>query len=344
MKMWCAVLAAALVLSGCTGKQTPLPQSSSAAAQEEVVPAGFYRKPKDGEICKKLDPAPLKALLPGIEPGPAMGIYQGYLKCEFTRNTPSLVNVDMRVWMYPSAEQAAKERETTVNLTATAVRTLTLPLSQAQASADDDRLTVIDQNMVLAGGVSAVDKALVTPQLVEVVHQLADNLVVLLRKEFQATTGPSPTAQPRQVRVVSPPAVHGRTPQYEQQYDEVRFILREDLDRLDASDAVASAYGTTKANNVLIFAATLAVLKTEAQIDAALTRLAREGITLTRPVSDKLDEWTEIRCGDGRIKQFTGALCLWRDKDSIGVAAFPGQKPAEVKADFLTLRKLATEG
>jgi len=219
-----------------------------------------------------------------------------------------------------------------------------LPLSRAEAFVDGIGVNVFEQNMALSGGGYVTDKAMVTPRLAEVVQRMVDEMLLILRKEYQSTTGPSPTAQAKERRVVSPLLVRGREVALEQTYFEVQFILREDLDDLDPSPTVAQTYGSTKANNVLIFAATLAVLKAEAQIDSTLTRLAREGITMAKPVSDKLDEWTEIRCGDGKIKQFTGALCLWRDKDSIGVVAFPGQTPADVKADLLALRDLVTKG
>jgi len=340
-----AALAAVVLLSGCTGKQDPGPQpSAQAVVQEEVVPLGYYRKPKDGQVCKKLDPAPLQALIPGIAPGPAIGVFQSRLKCEFSVNTPSLVSIVVAAEMFESADGTAKFRELLVNTTQGIGTAVTLPLSRAEAFVDGIGVNVFEQNMALSGGGYVTDKAMVTPRLAEVVQRMVDEMLLILRKEYQSTTGPSPTAQAKERRVVSPLLVRGREVALEQTYFEVQFILREDLDDLDPSPTVAQTYGSTKANNVLIFAATLAVLKAEAQIDSTLTRLAREGITMAKPVSDKLDEWTEIRCGDGKIKQFTGALCLWRDKDSIGVVAFPGQTPADVKADLLALRDLVTKG
>ena len=52
---WWASLAVALVLGGCTSETKPDtgPSAAPVVAQEEVVPAGYFRKPKDGEICKK---------------------------------------------------------------------------------------------------------------------------------------------------------------------------------------------------------------------------------------------------------------------------------------------------
>jgi hypothetical protein len=186
----------------------------------------------------------------------------------------------------------------------------------------------------------------VTPPLIEAVRKVVDDFLLVVRKELQSVTGPSPTAAPpRERRVVSPNAVAGRQHAYqEQQYDDLRITLMFDLDRLDPSPAVAAIYGSSKSGNVMIFAATLALLKTDAQIDSTLSRLEREGITMSKPVTERPDDSTEIRCGDSMVKGSPAALCLWRDKDSLGVALFPGQRPAGVKADFLTLKRLATTG
>lgn len=350
---WWAALAAVLMMGACTGREAPSGPTSSAgpsaapAVQAEQVPAGYFRKPKDGEVCKKIDLAALQAVVPGIEAGPSSGVFHGTLKCEFQVMTPSLVLVTFGARMFDSAEQAAKHRETILNYLGTVPRTVTLPVSKAEAFVTDGALDVYEQNMHLGGGVYATDKAMVTERLTQTIQRIVDDFLIVVRKEFQSTTGPSPTAQAqRERRVVSPQAVNGkRLAGFDgRQFDKILFALRFALDHLGASPAVAATYGSSKSNNIMIFAATLAVIKTDAQIDATLLRLALEGITMSKPASDKLDEWTEIRCGEAKIKEFTGAMCLWRDKDSIGVAVFPGQKPADVKADFLTLRKLATEG
>jgi hypothetical protein len=283
---WCAALIAVLVLGGCTTEAkpdaVPGPSAAPSVAPEEVVPAGYFRKPKDGEVCKKVDLTPLQAVLPGISVGPASGVFQDYLKCDYTISTSLVLGVAFRATMFDSAEQAAKELDFTRDVNPD-LRTITLPVSKAQALVSSDGLGVFEQNMSLSGGAYATDKAMLTERLAEAVHRTFDALLVILRKEFQATTGPSPTAQPQnQRRVVSPNAFHGRMFTYD----------------LDPSPTVAATYGSSKSNNVMIFAAALTI----------------------------------------------GALCLWRDNDSIGMAVVPGQKPADVKADFLTLRRLATTG
>lgn len=344
---WWAALAAALVLSGCTSEEKAAapPSAAPVVAQEEAVPAGYFRKPKDGELCKKVDVAALQAVVPGLAAGPAAGVFQGRLKCDFQVTAPSLVSVTIYATMYESADLAAKDLQDVRNID-TGMKPVTLPASKAEALVSGAGVTVLEQNLLLSGGVYATDKAVLTERFGDAVRKVVDDFLIVVRKELQSTTGPSPTAQPqRERRVVSPNAVSGRQFTHpERQYDEIMFGLRIDLDNLDPSPAVAMVYGNSKANNVMIFAATVAVLKTDAGIDATLTRLAREGITMSKPVTEKLDGSTEIRCGEAKLMAFTGALCLWRDNDSLGVAAFPGQKPADVKADFLTLRRLATTG
>lgn len=308
------------------------------------MPVGFYRKAKDGEPCNKVDLAAIRAVVPGIALGPSTGVTKGALSCDLTVSSPSFVDVGVAAAMFASAEDAKKEYDGFLNQFPS-WRKLSLAATKAEANTTKEYLVLLDQNMLLSAHWYAADKALLTEKFSETVGATADSLLAVLRKDLQSTTGPSASAKPVQRRVSTPDAVHGRKGGLaDLKADEIRFILQRSLDELDKSPAIAMAYGTTSANNVLVMGATLAELTQAAQIDSVLARLAVEGITLSRSSTEKLGDGTEIRCGEAKLKDLAGALCVWRDNFSIGIAAFPGQKPADVKADFLTLRELVTRG
>lgn len=339
------MLAAALALGACTATPEPAPSAQPSPAQpEQQVPAGYYRQAKDGELCKKVDLAPLTAVVPGMAVGSSTGVSQGNLRCDYTATAPSLVNLNIWLTMHDSADKARKVFEDAMNHSPGG-RPVTLPVSKfaAIAATTGDGISVLDQNLLAGAGTYAADKTLITEKYAAAVHRIFDALLTLVRRELQATTGPSASAPPAAARkVTSPDAVRGRQRNADNRWFEITFSLGESLRGLDKDPPVKSAYGSTSAGNVMIFAATLNVKANAAE--TVLATLASEGITWSNPAAEKMPDGAEIRCGDGKIKDQTGAVCLWYDQYSLGVAVFPGQKPADTKADFIALRELATRG
>lgn len=151
-----------------------------------------------------------------------------------------------------------------------------------------------------------------------------------------ASTPASPSAS-LGYRVAAPGAVGGRKRDAESDYHtrDVAYAMRSTVEAVTNEAPAYAVYGTKKDGNLMLFSAALIKEPTRLQIGAILRMLpGNVNIVAVDPGSHG-----EGRvCGDATVEDKPAALCTWRDERSIGIAVFPGQRPAAVRDDFASLQ------
>ncbi|HEX6684061.1 MAG TPA: hypothetical protein VF062_14755 [Candidatus Limnocylindrales bacterium] len=125
---------------------------------------------------------------------------------------------------------------------------------------------------------------------------------------------------------------------YDYETDNFAYAVRSTFEEVTKEAPAYGVYGTRKDGNLMMFAAALIKQPARAQVGAILRALAEDlDIATANPGSHGEGR----TCGDATIEGEQGALCTWRDERGIGIALFPGQRPAAVRYDFASLQGLA---
>lgn len=152
----------------------------------------------------------------------------------------------------------------------------------------------------------------------------------------EASKPASPPASPA-YRVAAPGAVGGRKRDAENDYGtrDLAYAVRSTVEEVIKEAPAYAVYGTRKDGNLMMFAAALVKQPTRLRVGAILRGLA-ENLDIAAANPDSHGEGRT--CGDATIEGEPAALCTWRDERSIGIALFPGQRPAAVRYDFASLQ------
>ena len=157
-----------------------------------------------------------------------------------------------------------------------------------------------------------------------------------------ASTSASPSVAPV-YRVTAPDQVGGRKNNagiavIDHGPGNLAYAVRTTFEEVTKETPAYGAYGTKKDNNLMMFAAALIKQPTREQVSALLRGLADD---LKIVAADPGSHGQGRTCGNATVEGEPAALCTWRDERSIGVAVFPGQRPATVRDDFASLQGLA---
>jgi hypothetical protein len=117
------------------------------------------------------------------------------------------------------------------------------------------------------------------------------------------------------------------------------YAIRTTVEEVTREAPAYGAYGIKKDGNQMMFAAVMIKQPTRAQVSAIVRGLAND---VKIVAADPGSHGEGRTCSNATVEGEPGALCTWRDERSIGVAVFPGQRPAgAVRDDFASLQGLA---